>query len=641
MKRHFILPMVLCWILFIACAGGNKLWKTQVKWDDFDFSNLPTSREYPHAPAIFLLDEGQMEVTGVKGDGFTTFKKHVIIKVLNTNGNKFANIIIPYATHTEVSDIRARTISPEGKISLLKNENIFDINLYPEFILYSDVRAKSFTFPAVEAGSVLEYQYSEIIKGQTYANAWQFQNQVPTLISRFSLSVPTGWDVDTQSYLINIEPIKTSQSNGKQYTWEARNIAEYVIESGMPPLGQRVKRIEFSQTFVKNWQDIGKWYYGLANDRMEPNQKLKDFTRELIKDATDTKEKLNRIYNFVREKIRYVAISIGIGSYQPHYAHEVLANRYGDCKDMSTLIVAMARAAGIPAWPILISTRQNGEVDTLVVSQTQFNHSIACARLSEKDLCWMDATDKDCAFGELPWYDQERLVLMVQDSGKARFVKTPTELPQKNQIHREWRLNLQESGVLEGTTEWSFTGAAEKNLRRILRVLPLPKSRKEWFAGELATLCPGCKLDSLKIGNFETIEKPLRIFISFTAADFITRAGNDFVLDGTIIQLPRYEVQFPDMDREHPVQLHYLQQDIDFINLQIPSTMKFRHIPRSNQKVTEWGDYELKFVAQDSNLQIYRQFKTKQLEILTRDYSKWRNFLTDIARFEQGKIILD
>ncbi len=641
MKRHFILSMVLCWILFIACAGGNKLWKTQVKWDDFDFSNLPTSREYPHAPVIILLDEGQMEVTGVKGDGFTTFKKHVIIKVLNTNGNKFANVIIPYATHTEISEIRARTISPEGKISLLKNENIFDINLYPEFILYSDIRAKSFTFPAVEAGSVLEYHYSEIIKGQTYANAWQFQNEVPTLISRFSLCLPRGWDFEAQSYLIETEPTKTTLANGTRYTWEARNIAEYVIESGMPPLSQRVKRIEFSQAFVKNWQDIGKWYYGLANDRMEPNQTLKDFTRELIKDATDTKEKLNRIYNFVREKIRYVAISIGIGSYQPHYTHEVLANRYGDCKDMSTLIVAMARAAEIPAWPILISTRQNGEVDSLVVSQTQFNHVIACARISEKDLCWMDATDKDCAFGELPWYDQERLVLMVQDSGKARFVKTSTELPQKNQTYREWRLNLRESGELEGTTAWSFTGAAEKNLRRILRILPLPKSRKEWFAGELATLCPGCKLDSLKIGNIDTIEEPLRIFMSFTAADFVTRVGNEIVIDGTIIKPRRYEVLFPGTEREHPVQLYYLQQDIDFINLQIPSTMKIRHLPRSTFQTTELGEYELKFITQTSNLQIYRQFKTKQLEILTRDYSKWQDFLYQIARSERGKIILE
>ncbi|MBN2089523.1 DUF3857 and transglutaminase domain-containing protein [candidate division KSB1 bacterium] len=640
MKRHIILSIVLFWILFIACAGSNKLWKTQVIWDDFKFADLPTQKEYPYAPAVFLLDEGQMEVTGVKGNGYTTFKKHVIIKILTTSGNKFANVIIPYATHTLITEIQARTISPEGKISVLNKENIFDINLYPEYILYSDVRAKSFTFPGVEVGSILEYQYSEIIKGQTYANAWLFQNQVPTLISRFSLSVPTGWDVATQSYLINIEPIKISQANGTRYTWEARNLAEYVIEPGMPPLSQRIKRIEFSQAFLKNWQDIGKWYHNLANERMKPNQALKEFTTKLTQDATDSKEKLSRIYNFVREKIRYVAISIGIGNYQPHFASEVLTNRYGDCKDMSTLIVAMARAVDIPAWPVLISTRQNGDVDTLVVSQTQFNHLIACVRLSDKELYWMDATDKDCAFGELPWYDQERLVLVVQDSGKAKFIKTPAQSSLKNQTNRNWRLRLNETGRLEGQTEWSFTGAAEKNQRRILRSLTHPKLQKEWFAGEIADFCPGSKLDSVWIENGDTIEKPLKVFIIFFAENFADRIDDELIFNGTIMQSHRYDVLFPMVERGHPVHLNYLQQEIDFINLQIPPSMKFRHIPRSHQKVTEWGDYELKFVAQDSNLQIFRQFKTKQLEILTRDYPKWLNFLHEVTRNDQGKIIL-
>ena len=83
---------------------------------------------------------------------------------------------------------------------------------------------------------------------------------------------------------------------------------------------------------------------------MQPTVTLKNFTESLLAGAETDREKLERIFTFVQQKIRYVAVSIGIGSYQPHFAEDVFQNRYGDCKDMSTLIVALARAAGIPAY---------------------------------------------------------------------------------------------------------------------------------------------------------------------------------------------------------------------------------------------------------------------------------------------------
>src|SRR5437899_895658 len=43
--------------------------------------------------------------------------------------------------------------------------------------------------------------------------------------------------------------------------------------------------------------------------------------------------KIRALAAFVQKDIRYVAIEIGIGGYQPHSAQDIFANRYGDCKD--------------------------------------------------------------------------------------------------------------------------------------------------------------------------------------------------------------------------------------------------------------------------------------------------------------------
>jgi transglutaminase-like putative cysteine protease len=78
--------------------------------------------------------------------------------------------------------------------------------------------------------------------------------------------------------------------------------------------------------------------------------------------VTDDQTKLRLIYEWVQEQVRYMAVEIGIGGYQLHAAEEACTRLYGDCKDMTTLICAMAREAGIDTRPALVSTWRNGRL---------------------------------------------------------------------------------------------------------------------------------------------------------------------------------------------------------------------------------------------------------------------------------------
>src|SRR5258708_36941278 len=71
--------------------------------------------------------------------------------------------------------------------------------------------------------------------------------------------------------------------------------------------------------------------------------------------------------------VRYVAIEIGIGGYQPHYAGDILANRYGDCKDKVTLMRALLHEAGV-ASDYVLGTTQRRPVRPGFSSVGGFNH---------------------------------------------------------------------------------------------------------------------------------------------------------------------------------------------------------------------------------------------------------------------------
>lgn len=467
--RYRLFHIVLM-VFFLSSCAPHGDWAKRIDWMEFEFHNLPDEKQFPNVGAIILLDEGKMEIIGSKEIKLSVFDRHRIIKILNASGQQCANVAIPYSPQHRVTQIQARTISPDGKITVLDKKNIFDINLYPNFIFYSDQRAKIFTMPATEDGSVIEYRYQLNIPIQTLGHSWNFQNYVPTLISRFSLIQALDRDLDYRLYHIQLEPkvIKPPEGYNCTYVWEARNVAALKSEYGMPPLRECISHLAIVPLGIESWHDVARWYYELAEPQIKADDNIKKLARSLTEGAENDEDKLKRIYEWVREQVRYIAVEIDIGGFQPHPAAEILKNKYGDCKDMSTLLCSMAREAGLEAYETLVSTWYNGVPDTSLPSPYQFNHVIAlCPSVGDSGV-WLDATEKGCPFGAIPWYDQGLPVLVVGKDGRAEIKTTPRAASDQHRELLEWDVELDTLGaaIIQGKT--SFWGAPATELRERL-----------------------------------------------------------------------------------------------------------------------------------------------------------------------------
>ncbi len=101
--------------------------------------------------------------------------------------------------------------------------------------------------------------------------------------------------------------------------------------------------------------------------------------QELVQGKTDFADRVQAIAEFTQSQIRYVAIEIAIGGYQPHAAQDIYKNRYGDCKDKATLLKAMLASIGVNADYVLVDVYR-GVIDPDVPS-TEGNHMIAAIEL--------------------------------------------------------------------------------------------------------------------------------------------------------------------------------------------------------------------------------------------------------------------
>jgi len=95
-----------------------------------------------------------------------------------------------------------------------------------------------------------------------------------------------------------------------------------------------------------SWKEMGDWEASLEQGRRDPSPEIKQKVSALISAAPTQLAKVQRVAKFVQDDIRYVAIELGIGGWQPHHAADIYTHRYGDCKDKATLMSSMLHEVG-------------------------------------------------------------------------------------------------------------------------------------------------------------------------------------------------------------------------------------------------------------------------------------------------------
>jgi hypothetical protein len=624
-----------------SCSQGSS-WTRTVDWKDLDLHALPGTKEYPDAGAIVLRDEGTMEIIGSGELRTSIFERHRIIKVLSAAGQRYANVVIQYGTGTDVDNIQARTIAPDGTITPVEERDIFDVSLYPNYIFFSDQRARLFTFPAVENGSVLEYRYRLRMAGHMFWHSWSFQDRAPTLISRFTLMSPAEYPVTAKLYGISIVPQGAKMPAGfKQSTiWEARDIPPLPVEFGMPAEREVEARLAIAPLGFGTWDDVAKWYDDLAHPRESIGPRIKALVARLTSGATDDRAKLRRIFEWVQQQVRYMAVEIGIGGFQPHAAEEVCTKQYGDCKDMTTLLCSMAQQAGIDVRQVLVSTWQNGIPDTTFCSPLQFNHAIAFAPSIDGGL-WMDATEKWCRFGELPWYDQGLPVLLVEGNGTGSIITTPRVPSAGNRSADQWDVRLDSTGgaIVQGIS--LFAGSQAVELRNDISDVN-PSDRRRWVESYLARRCPGAMLDSLQFTGLQPDGDTLKMYYRMHTSMFAVRQGSALVIHPGWLSASGLSEYFRSPSRVFPIRFRFGNTSESLLNLHLPEgwSMVMPELPDSLQG--PFGSARWTCQAEGPLLTWRSDYSFRGNDIAPARFSEFRGFLDamqagDMREIEVGR----
>ena len=324
--------------------------------------------------------------------------------------------------HQSRPEIRGRVIAPDYSVHTLDPNAITEAPARGgDYKTYSDGKRLHAPFPAIAPGVVVETEFIERetvpFFGPGHVSRISFGREaIPVAHSRAVLEAPSTLPLRTASMLLPDLKLVRTEANGKVTLTFDMGALEGVEprDPNLPPDAAYVPEIEFSTG--QSWQTMATEYAKIVDGRIDPAA-VQSIVDGLIAGKTTVAAKESAILDYLDREVRYTGIEFGEAALLPHTPADTLSHKYGDCKDKATLLVAMLRAAGIPANVALLNAGSRMDVPADLPGMGLFDHAIVY--VPGKPALWIDATDKYARLGQLPINDQGRWALIARADTKA------------------------------------------------------------------------------------------------------------------------------------------------------------------------------------------------------------------------------
>jgi Tfp pilus assembly protein PilF len=503
--------LLVGWVLSIPSLAGADVW---------DAPAFSTSSEAlrqaagaiqagKDTQATILLSERRFSFDA---QGKTVDTHHTIYRIENEEGVKgWAESSAHWEPWRQARpEIKVRVIGPDGSIHMLDPKTLNDVPVHrndPE--VYSDRRAYGGPLPAVAVGSIVEEEIV-IRDSAPFFTAGEVERlvlaeAVPVHKSRVVFSHPNSLPLH---YVLRLLPNagvnKTSDNNVETVTIENGPIDAYTeVPKYVPADVVLYPEVEFSTGTT--WQQTAQEYARLANGKIRPEDAQPLLAKVNTRDGSRI-EVVRRIVAALHKNVRYTGIEFGESGLIPQLPSETLKRKYGDCKDKSTLLAAMLRAAGIPASLALVDSGPGQEINADLPGMGMFDHAIVYVPPSGSDPeVWIDATANYSRVGDLPEMDYGRWALIVDE--KTTGLKRIPAFTAEQNLHRETReFTLAEFGPAKIKETDEQIGPEEAEYRE--SYLGETKELRENSEKYVKRAYLADSLISLEHGDLSDMEKP-------------------------------------------------------------------------------------------------------------------------------------
>ncbi len=506
----------------------------------------------------------------------------------------------------------------------------------PEYRIYYSARDVVVSLPELRVGDVVELRYR--VDDVTMRNRYDghfgavrgLQSQLPTRRIEQYFLVPTSRELVFNTPSLRMEHDTRTEGDTRIDRWVADDVPPLRAEPAMPGYMEIAPYLHASS--FRSWDEVGRFWWGLAETQLTPDAALVRTTRELLEGATDTRTRVARIYAWAIDHVRYVGLEMGIHGHQPYAVSDVVQRGFGDCKDTASLLYAMFQIAGIDARIVLVRTNRNGELPDAPASLAVFDHAIAY--VPELDL-FLDGTAERSGITELPTMDQGAVGLVVGPR-TVELVRLPILSADVQGRERELAITLARDGSVRMRANDLLRGSEAVQAR--VSFGP-SEGRRERLEQSLGQTFPGITIRTEEIGALTDRETPVRIRWDGDSARFGERQGTDvFVAPSVVDELTRIWALLP--DRRFPVRLgtpfHYRERRI----LTLEAGLRVAELPRGGELSTPFASCRVRYTQAGSTITIETEVVLTRARLTREEYPALRRFTEQADALLRARVVV-
>lgn len=614
-------------LFVLSCSATNPNIRSITAGDvNAYLKQAPRAEEYPNAGADILYTYSYTEFFN---DGTSVTRNIERIKIFNERGRHLASKTISYREGYQQAKIFfANTIKPNGQVIPVDKNAIRDSSLYAGYDFYTDIKQKSFTMPAVEDGCIIEYAYE--IKNLKPVFPFDFfatffcQNFYPMEEDIMEIVLPANIELKYKKFKTMLSPQIISDNNKRRYIFTNTKQKEIIPEARMPSLYDRNTFPQLSIWTMSRWDTISIWYIKLVQEQMKADSELTNFTKQLITGKKNDEEKINEIFNFVSQKIRYVAVLLGPYTHKPHAAYEIFQKRYGDCKDKTILMLTMLKIAGIEGLPVLVPAY--GEYfDESIPSLNAFNHVIAVVPSGDKYF-WLDATNETATYNSVPFFRPTN-VFIINTDGSYKFIKTPDLDNTKDFSYTEIKYKIDKEGDADLDCTYTYSGKAAESIRYVYKYSP-PEQRKKFFEGR------GITVKELNLSNFTDAQEPFVIKLKGSMKNLAQKLNENLMVLSNIIQLDSYRDITAANERKYPIVVRSSYHSKENYSYVFPIGFKIKKLPPAFSLKKPFIQRSEKYFFQGTSLEVSIERKSFDHTVKLTDLDDFKKYALELQKHE-------
>jgi hypothetical protein len=607
---------------------------------------------FPNKMAVFSNINTSVEISFKKGVPYAEADEVSEMMILNDNANGIYNKDKVYnSTFNELKKVEAYTLVPDGsgtrkiKVADFKTQSSFG-----EGVFYDDVKETSFDYPRMTKGSISHVETEHYNKDIRFLSTFYFSNYLPVHNATYSITYPDDVDIryiirnDDKNAVTVKETVKGKKKKLEFTATDVKNYEYFGDGTSIPYYALHV--IVYVASYhnssgtvpvFSSLDELYKWNSAFLNNiNSVVDDNLKKITDSICINKKTDREKTQAIYWWVQNHIKYVAFEEGLEGFVPRQAADVCSKRYGDCKDMASILTAMLKISGLNACFTWIGTRSIPYTYTEVPLPLTVNHMISAVKI-DKSWIFLDATDPNCIFGMPTSGIQDKEALISISPEKYELVKVPVMPPSKSIITDSTFLTVSNNTVL-GKCSVDYSGYFGND---VYNSLSFNKGDDERVYAR-RRMAKGSNKFIMKDYNIrlsDLVNKVANISSGFEIPDYAKSIGDEIYINLNLEKLFG-STPIDTTKRKVAIENDFLYTINQVHMLTIPAGYVSDFIPKNTVVSNDVVDFSIEYKQNNGRIYATQKLVMKKLYIQPKDFAAWNSAVSIISPAYKEQVVL-